>query len=196
MRNSCTCDIWDYNFRLDNAGPCMKHLVDVYSEQLRISLKSEITDIYKRQIEEIQRLKLTPTIYVCVFVCVWKWANWNLEVGLLISYSFSLQRNCDPESSSWKTFWLHEEAEWRDPGLHLDPFCDPLRCLDMVSFLRTSASINVTTFLSAFRSCASVSLWGSFSSPCLLVWVRQAALWGENKLSFPWQLSKVFIFCS
>lgn len=72
MRNSCTCDIWDYNFRLDNAGPCMKHLVDVYSEQLRISLKSEITDIYKRQIEEIQRLKLTPTIYVCVFVCVWK----------------------------------------------------------------------------------------------------------------------------
>lgn len=48
----------------------MKHLVDVYSEQLRISLKSEITDIYKRQIEEIQRLKLTPTIYVCVCLCV------------------------------------------------------------------------------------------------------------------------------
>lgn len=48
----------------------MKHLVDVYSEQLRISLKSEITDIYKRQIEEIQRLKLTPTIYVSVCLCV------------------------------------------------------------------------------------------------------------------------------
>lgn len=47
----------------------MKPLVDVYSEQLRISLKSEITNIYKRQIEEIQRLKLTRTIYVCV--CVW-----------------------------------------------------------------------------------------------------------------------------
>lgn len=46
-------------------------------------------------------------------------------MGLLISYSLSLQRNCDPESSSWKTLWLHEEAEWRDPGLHLDPFCDP-----------------------------------------------------------------------
>lgn len=46
----------------------MKHLVDVYSEQLRISLKSEITNIYKRQIEEIQRLKLTPKIRVCLCV--------------------------------------------------------------------------------------------------------------------------------
>lgn len=46
----------------------MKHLVDVYSEQLRISLKSEITNIYERQIEGIKRLKLSPTIHVCLCV--------------------------------------------------------------------------------------------------------------------------------
>lgn len=53
---------------LDNAGPCMKHLDDVYSEQLRISFKSEITSIYKQQIEEIQRLKLTPRVCMCACV--------------------------------------------------------------------------------------------------------------------------------
>lgn len=120
--SSCTCGIWDYNFRLDNAGPCMKHFVDVYSEQLRISLKSEITNIYKWQIEEIQRLKLTPSAE-CVEV---KCTSWILKVGLLISYLFSpLQWVCDPEFCSWETLWLHEEAERREPGLHLDPFCDP-----------------------------------------------------------------------
>lgn len=106
----------------------MKHLDDVYSEQLRISLKSEITSIYKRQIEEIQRLKLTPSVSLCacVRVCQVKRTIWILKVGLLNSFLFSsLQWVCDPESGSRETFWLHEEAERREPGLDLDPFCDP-----------------------------------------------------------------------
>lgn len=157
MRNSCTCDIWDYNFRLDNAGPCMKHLVDVYSEQLRISLKSEITDIYKRQIEEIQRLKLTPTIYVSVCLCV--------ELNELKSLGgITYFRLVFFTAKLWPRIQQLKDAltAWRGrvtgPRSSPRPLLWPLLCLDMVSFLRTSASNNVTTFLSAFRDCASVSL--------------------------------------
>lgn len=40
-----TSDVVDYHFSLDNAASSFKHLADVYSEQLTISLKSQITHI-------------------------------------------------------------------------------------------------------------------------------------------------------
>lgn len=41
--NGSTCDFWISVLILNNAAQCLKHLADVYSEQLRISLKSQIT---------------------------------------------------------------------------------------------------------------------------------------------------------
>lgn len=119
-------------------------------------------------------------------------------MGLLISYSFSLQRNCDPESSSWKTLWLHEEAEWRDPGLHLDPFCDPSSAWTWWAFrAHPPAFTSQHFFPRSDWNCDSVWLqgrhWRSFKSAFtgltqtsrrLLVW--RLLVWLKTGLTQNW----------